>query len=345
MKNNYITVVLLFVAALLCFPVVEAQAEPNYDNLSLQYNNSEGVTVASAHEKLVDAVTSLGAAYSFPGRSIQQLPKNIDISLYGYHETVQWQDVKTLTLTYKGQTFTGKVLHSLHGEDRDKSQDLVAAKYFESILIQLPLAVAQQVFKSSTITITSTPAGINLQLTAEQIDRCRDLVDTVPTQTYLQTIIRSRDINRLATSSNGLPVTREITESSSDAVLTMPMVALTPRFGMRSMAFITSSGRKVHQPTEALLIAELSDQPLLEAEKEITLNYGDTHLILTSNTTKTTEVASGIKLSVRTYLIAYSRFLTISKSKKLSFTVGNTTVPVPPQKMAGIREIARRIQQ
>lgn len=336
--------VFCFVLLLFCPLSLRVQSEPNYNNLGLQYDDSEKMTVVSAKEKLVDATTGFGAAYTFPGHVIHQMPKTVDVSFYGYHETVQWQNIKTLTLSYNGQTFTNKVFHSLHGEDRDKNEDLVEGKYLEGILVQLPLNVAQQVFKSSAIAVTSLPAGLNFQLSEDQIDHCRDLMEAIPTKASLQTPAHVPDIKDLARSRNGLPITREITESSSDAVLTMPLLALTPRFGMSGLAFVTSSGRKVRQPTEALLIAELADAPLLEIEKEITLNYGDTHLVLTSNTNHTTVEATGIKLTTRTYPIAYSRFLIISKAKNLSFTVGDVTVPIPPEKMAGIREVARRIQ-
>jgi len=81
----------------------------------------------------------------------------------------------------------------------------------------------------------------------------------------------------------------------------------------------------------------------METEQHITLNVAGTHLRLTSNFVKT-GVQGGVKMSVRTYPIAYSRFPTISSAKDLSFTLEDVTVAIPPWKMAGLREIARRIR-
>ncbi len=344
MKIYTMFIASILVALLLCSLSARSQAEPNYNSLSLQYDEGEKSTVVSAKEKLIDATTGLGAAYTFPGRTIHQMPKTVDLSFYGYHDTLQWQGTKTLTLSYNGHTFTNKVFHSLYGEDRDKSRDLVEGKYLESVLVQLPIDVAEQVFKSSSVILTSSPDGFSFQLSNEQMDRCRDLMDTLPTKAHLQVSVHEPNMIDIAGSKDGLPITREITESTSDATLTMPLVALTPRFGISSFAFVTKSGRKAHQPTEALLIAELVDAPLIETEKEVTLNYGDTNLVLTSNTVQTKVMQTGIKFSTRTYLIAYNRFLAMSGSKNLSFTVQGTVVPIPYQKMVGIREIARRIQ-
>lgn len=317
-----------------------AYAEPDLSKISMHYDDDHNLTVIYAQEKLVDANTGLGAAYDYPGHIMQKPPEIVSLTLFGYHDAVQWQNIKTLTLTYGSKTYTHKAISALHGEDRDKSDDLVEAKYYEPVIVNIPLAIAKDVFNNDNMIVTSTPESINLTLTPQQMDRCRDLLSTIPSVLAM----RPPNMKKAAPSSNGLPVTRTITEASSDATLSTTGTMLTPRFSMQCLAFVTISGKQVHQPNTALLIAEIADAPILEKEQNITLNYGDTHLNLTSNTHQTQASDVGTKMSARTYLIAYSRFLTISKAKNLSFTVGDTTVPISFEKMAGIREIARRLQ-
>lgn len=305
----------------------------------MHYDVDQKITVVSAQEKLIDATTGFGAAYSFGGRVMHQLPKIVSVSFFGYHNTVQWQSIKTLTFSCNGRTYTAPAFRTLYGKDRDKGQDLVQANYFDSVLAPLPLPIAQQIF-SSTVFVTSSPPGLQFQLTAQQTDRCHELLLTIPKMMAL----RAPDLQKSASSANGLPVTRNIAESSGDVTLATTGTLLSSRFSMQFLAFITQSGKQVRQPNTALLLAETGDAPVLENEKGLTLNYGDTRLDLVSNVNQTQTSESGTKLSVRTYVIPYRRFLTISKMKSLSLTVGNTTIPIPAGKMAGIREIARRIQ-
>ncbi len=230
-----------------------AYARPDLSKISIHYDDDHKLTVIYAQEKLVDASIGLGAAYSYLGHSMQKPPQTVSLTLFGYHDDVQWQNIKTLTLTYGGKTYIHKVTTILHGEDRDKSDDLVVAKYYEPAIVDMPLAVARDIFNSDSVTITSSPESINLILTPQQMDRCRDLLDAIPTILAM----RPPDMKKAAPSSNGLPVTQTITEASSDATLSTTGTLLTPRFSMQCLAFVTISGRQVHQPTTALLIAEV----------------------------------------------------------------------------------------
>ncbi len=317
-----------------------AYAEPDLSKISSVYDNYHKITIVYAREKLVTADMGIGASYSYSGHTMQQPPKTVFICLFGYHDDVQWQKLTALTLVYGGKKYDHKALCSLYGEDRDKSEDLVTTKYYESNLLEMPLATAKEVFSSDSVTITSAPEQINLVLTARQMDRCRELLAAIPAVS----LTRPPDMKKAAPSQNGLPVTRTINEASSDATLATTGTMLTPRFSVRFLAFVTISGKQVRQPNAAILIAEMADDPILEKEPNITLNYGDTNLNLSSNVNKTVISDDGTKMAVRTYLIAYSRFMLICRAQNLSITVGDTTIPIPPGKMLGLREIARRIQ-
>lgn len=81
---------------------------------------------------------------------------------------------------------------------------------------------------------------------------------------------------------------------------------------------------------------------MLETENRVELGYGSTRLTLGSNYNKTSETA-GVKMSARTYLISYARFMAISKAKSLSVSVGDTKFVIPQKKLAGVYALARQM--
>lgn len=225
---------------LCCSSLARSCAEDLSSTVSQEYDAEQKLTLVFAHEKLIDATTGLGAGFFFRGHEMHETPKTVSLSLFGYHDDVRWQKIKTVTITYDGKTCTCKAFHTLHGDDRDKTTDLVQSVYFETMVAEMPLETARQIFSSQSVKIQADEADLDLSLSPEQMDRCRDVLNVIKTRAT----IKAPSIKRGAESETGLPVTRTIDEATGDVTLASATVQISARFGFRCLSFVTVSGQR-----------------------------------------------------------------------------------------------------
>jgi len=130
-----------------------AASTPNFDNLSYVYDKSENITVVSADEKLIDPSTSLSATFNIEGQQMKAPPKFVNISLFVYHKSATWGNVKSVEVKYKDKDFTTSTLYyHVEGPDRDKSNDLIpSADCVESIMLHVPLDQAMVMLHSPSL--------------------------------------------------------------------------------------------------------------------------------------------------------------------------------------------------
>jgi len=189
-------------------------AGQDLSDLYTYHDVANKVTAVFTKEKLVDASTGIVANFVVGERDLGVPPRFISLTFFGYHEVLQWQNVKTLTFSYGAKTFTREVECHFDGEDRDKTKDLVASKYVERVALAVPLPVASEIFATHIVTVKSVDGAVNLKLNASQMHGCHDLVNV------LTLVRRPPDQRRTAPSLNGLPVTRTVFEDSGNATLT-----------------------------------------------------------------------------------------------------------------------------
>ena len=306
------------------------------DIISLDYNKNVKVTIVYANEKLIDGTTSIGASYSFDGHQLKTNPKTVDLTVFGYHDEAKWQSVESVTVTYDGKTYTTKALHALHGEERDKSADLVEAKYYEVVDTPLPFDIAHAVFNSEHVTVASVEGTLSVTLTNQDMDRQRDLLQTV------HEVMTTKPPTIGETSNDGLPTQKIIGNADGRVTYITRFVPISDRFQIQGILFQSVNGRKAPKPTAGIMVFEVADEPVITDATKIAIHDSDGIVYLDAYMKdEGGHLDNGYTVAVRSYYITYNQFQKLAKSNGFTLDVGGVTAAVPKSKMSGIRELAR----
>jgi len=332
MRSSRLVVAIASAILFLPNPAVADGASPY---VSVHYDDQHSMTIVYAQEKLIDATTSLGASYGFPGHFLKTYPDTISITLFGYHNDVEWKEITTLNIRYDSGVYANKVHYTLHGGERDKSADVVNSTYFETLMVEVPLETAKDIFKSHSVTITSTPTAVDASITSDYTDRCSDLLGSID---FLRKMKPTAD--SIADSKDGLPLKKQIDGSSGSVALSTSTVQISPQFWLLAMTFNTISGHKVAAPTSAILLTELDDDPALQTTKTITLRYGKTTLALTSDLYNIWNVDTSGQEAIRRYPITYHQFHRLAESASFTLEVDGKPFVIPSDKLKGFHSLA-----
>ena len=295
-----------------------------------------------AREVSLQNDVGFSTSYMSPARKFTS-PPHFSFTLYGYHDTPEWKEIKSVDFKFAGQTFSGKPLYALQGPDRDRSQDAKASEYFEMMTINLPPDVARQIVNNKGVLISSKVASLNFQVPASKLDRFKQVVYSVDVfskraQASAKTPQRSEKPVAL-----GLPITESFSDRLGHTSLETELVKVSDNFGFQAMAVVAEQGKKLKQPFTAFLVMAVSPAPIWTNVNTVTLSFGAKRLRLTPNVRDSRPGSNGAVVEVMTVRVPYRDFLALAKSGKFYVSVGQGSFAINQMQAAGLRELARRI--
>lgn len=183
----------LVIVGLLCCLAPRAFAQPQYDFVPAQ-----NLSVIYTGEWEVEKGFFISASYSYPGKAFAS-PRKIDFLVYNVGEPDVYKDIKSITLTYGSQTFTGKPLY--RADEKDEQF------YTELLLLEVPISVAKGIVHNGGMIISTSPDVVNKRVTGSNFVPFRDLLTSIAVLSSPPKAQSRKVPTPRKDLSNGLPIT------------------------------------------------------------------------------------------------------------------------------------------
>lgn len=317
----------------------------------LPANNNQAMIVT--RESRLQSNITYSSGYGTPTSRFTR-PTFFSFSLYGYYAQPQWKGIKSVNFKFGNQTYSAKPIYGVQGPERDRSSDAQDSEYFESMIVTIPTETAKRIVSNGGVLITTTPASSSVLVSASQLARFKQVVDSVEAIAKREVAKQkgapssrpsSAKLSRPSKARLGLPVTEVFDGASGTNRLETAIVGISDNLAISGLAWTEEQGKRLKTPFTAVMIMSVSDGPIWEHVDSVTFSYASQKLQLKPNAYKAGRKSDGTYVEVMTVPIPYRYFVPLVKSPKFYITIDTAGFVVNNQQSAGLQELARRISR
>jgi hypothetical protein len=314
----------------------ELNARPLDSRLGMEYHTSDNLTVIFAGRQPLKPGIGISSGFYYKGEQFQK-PSKIGITLYRESGLAKWDKIKSIVLSFRGQKHNFAAKYEIQNDKGTyKTPGAASWPATEMLYVEIPVGVAKQISTNNGMLVTSEPSGLYLEVPASNLASFQALVATVdnaPTPEKFDPYAAGSAFSR-----TGLPIT-ETYDNGIRGFVSTP-IYLPGDVGVFAMTVTSHNGKKVPSPYTSLSFMSFSAQPRWSGETSVTLSFGGRKLMLQGE--KSTEQKDGLANELLIAEIPHKDFLALAKSRTFYFTIGDATMTVTPQQMAGIKALAAK---